>query len=116
MWSLLLVCSLSFADTAEDTAEDTAIEDTAIEDTASLGEEDTAEDTASTDTGSTTGTTDTTTETTDTTDSSSSEDTSWVVPASTLANEKGGIGCSTAGIGGMLLIWIASFVIGFRKE
>ena len=116
MWSLLLVCSLSFADTAEDTAlEDTAIEDTAIEDTASLGEEDTA-DTASTDTGSTTGTTDTTTETTDTSDSSSSEDTSWIVPASTLANEKGGIGCSTVGIGGMLLIWIASFVIGFRKE
>ena len=104
MWNLLLVCSLSFADTAEDTA----IEDTAIEDTASLGDEDTA-DTGSEDTGSTT-------DTTETTDSSSSEDTSWVVPASTLANEKGGIGCSTVGIGGVLLIWIASFVIGFRKE
>ena len=106
MWVLLLVCSLSFADTA--------VEDTAIEDTADLGE-DTA-DTAAEDTGSTTTTdTSTTADTTTTTDSSTT-DTSWVVPASSLANEKGGVGCSTVGIGGVLAIWVASFLIGFRKE
>jgi len=118
MWSLLLMCSLSWADTAaDDTAlEDTALEDTAIEDTADLGDDtsestDTStEDTSSTDTSSTDTSTDTSTTDTSTTD------TALVVPASSLAKEEGGIGCSTVGIGGILAIWIASFIVGFRKE
>ena len=124
MWSVVLICGLALADTAEDTAiedtasEDTAVEDTAAEDTGSLIEDtstlddDTAEettDTASQDTGSSdTGT--------DTSSSDTSDTSELVTPASSLAGEKGGYGCASVGVGGAIVIWIASFVIGFRRE
>ena len=121
MWSVVLVCGLALADTAEDTAvEDTAVEDTAVEDTAgdtaaiedtSTLDDDTADtaDTSSTDTGSTdTGTDSSSTDTSDTSE--------LITPASSLAGEKGGYGCATVGVGGAIAIWIASFAIGFRRE
>lgn len=123
MWSIVLMCGLAFADTAEDTAiedtavEDTAVGDTAVEDTAaeiedtSTLDDDTADtaDTASTDTGST--------DTGSETPSSDTSDTSELItPASSLAGEKGGYGCATVGFGGAIAIWIASFAIGFRRE
>ena len=121
--SIVCVClcvysSLSFAEPAsedtavEDTAiEDTAIEDTAIEDTATLG--DSAEDTA--DTADTADTTDTT-ETSESTDTADTADTGVVTPASSLANEKGGFGCSKVGIGGVMAIGIALFVLFGRTR
>ena len=120
MWSVVLVCGLALADTAEDTAvEDTAVEDTAVEDTAgdtaaiedtSTLDDDTADtaDTSSTDTGSTDTGTDSSTDTSDTSE--------LITPASSLAGEKGGYGCATVGVGGAIAIWIASFAIGFRRE
>jgi len=111
--------SLSFAEPAsedtavEDTAiEDTAIEDTAIEDTATLG--DSAEDTADT-ADSAEDTTDTT-ETAESTDTADTADTGVVTPASSLANEKGGFGCSKVGIGGVMAIAIALFVLFGRTR
>lgn len=119
MWKIILMCGLALADTAEDTAvEDTAVEDTAVEDT-STGIEDTSTldddtasdtaDTANTDTGST----DTAADTSSTDTSDTSE---LITPASSLAGEKGGYGCTTVGVGGAIVIWIASFAIGFRRE
>ena len=95
--------------------------DSGLEDTASLGDtaEDTADDTAE-DTADDTG------DTADTGDTSESEDTSTtidsgdtgytVTSASSLANEKGGFGCASVGVGGVLALWLSSFVVGLRRR
>ena len=100
-----------------------ALAETGLEDTASLG--DTAEDTDtasdSGDTASDSG------DTADSSDSASSSDTSTtttdtgdtgytVTAASSLANEKGGFGCASVGVGGVLALWLSSFVIGLRRR
>ena len=43
-------------------------------------------------------------------------DTGDVISASSLANEKGGFGCASVGVGGVITVWIASFAIGFRRR
>ena len=95
-----------------------ALAETGLEDTASLG--DTAEDTA----GDTSETTDTanTSDTSTSTDTSSSTttdtgDTGYTVTsASSLAGEKGGFGCASVGVGGVLALWLSSFVVGLRRR
>ena len=105
----ILVTTLAFAETG-------------LEDTASLGDtaEDTAQDTSdSADTSDTSDATDTS-DTTDTSDSSSTTDTDdtgfTVTSASTLAGEKGGFGCASVGVGGVLALWVSSFVVGLRRR
>ena len=101
-------------DTADTAVEDTAVEDTAIEDTSTLG--DSAEDTSDTsDTADTSETTDTS-DTSDTADTSDTSDTGVVTPASSLANEKGGFGCSKVGFGGLLAISIALLALFGRTR
>ena len=92
-----------------------ANEDTAIEDTATLG--DTAEDTADTsDTSDTADTADTGGDTADTSDTSDTSDTALVTPASTLANEKGGFGCSSVGVGGFLAVVMSLLGLFLRRR
>ena len=94
-----------------------ALADSGLEDTASLG--DTGEDTAA-DTGEAEDTSDTSTEDTSdsaTTDTSDTGDTGYTVTsASSLANEKGGFGCASVGVGGVLALWLSSFVVGLRRR
>jgi len=99
----ILLATLSFAETG-------------LEDTASLGDtaEDTAEDTSEDTSTEDSSTNNTTTDSSTTTDSGDTGYT--VVSASSLAGEKGGFGCASVGVGGVLALWLSTFVIGLRRR
>ena len=127
MNAIIVMIGLAWAEpAAEDTgledtsAEDTAIEDTSTEDTANIEDTASLDDTFSSDTSDSgsqdTGNTDSGSNTDTSTTDSFSDTSDIVIPASSLAGEKGGYGCASVGVGGVLVIWIASFAIGFRRE